>query len=561
MLFPVKPLPLLTLKLLAAYVSRPSSASSLKWHTCDPTVVTDPSLECAFLEVPLDYHHLGIGNARIAVVKANATAQRRGTVFYNPGGPSISGLAVLNDNASKESLLSVTGGVYDIVTWDPRGVGSLTSPGEVYCFDSIEQYNQLFNGTIEFTGIEETGNFTDPADIKALLSQAPTMQKKYRQVEQLCLSAPSGKFLQYLGTAAAVRDMVAMADALDGPDAPINYIGISYGTLIGAWFVNMFPERVGRVIIDGIINPQTFATQETSTVWDAQQYESSDAVYKGFITGCALTGPQNCAAASEGDGPLDIDAKFQALINAAHDATRKNTSVPLTSGQIRSALLDEMTIPTNWSTFINDFYPQAVSIVKGESGQNLSKRGGSRKLRQDKIQIRRQNQMNETPSYSYQAIFCGDSVDVDPRVNMTDVFKAVIKGTQTVSHMFASVWPSLTCSFWPVRAVERYQGPFNKTLANKIVIASNTYDPVTPLSGAQALAGFLGDSAALVRLNGFGHTSDAEPSECMHNIFVGYMVNGTVPANNTVCEVDTDYEVYPGVTTADILANLPAGDV
>lgn len=101
---------------------------------------------------------------------------------------------------------------------------------------------------------------------------------------------------------------------------------------------------------------------------------------------------------------MDIDAKFQALINAAHDATRKNTSVPLTSGQIRceylltmwtihmilsltsdtANLLDEMTIPTNWSTFINDYYPQAVSIVEGESGQKLS---NALKLRRDKMYV------------------------------------------------------------------------------------------------------------------------------------------------------------------------------
>ncbi len=112
------------------------------------------------------------------------------------------------------------------------------SPGGVFCFDSVEQYNEFFNGTIELTGIEETGNFTDPADIEALLSQAPIMQEKYRQVEQKCLDGPSGKFLRYIGTAAAVRDMVSMANALDGPDTPINYIGVSYGTLIGSWFVN-----------------------------------------------------------------------------------------------------------------------------------------------------------------------------------------------------------------------------------------------------------------------------------------------------------------------------------
>ena len=114
----------------------------------------------------------------------------------------------------------------------------LSSPGEIFCFDSAEEYTTFFNGTIELTGIEETGNFTDPADVDALLAQAPIMQKKYEELGQKCLNSPSGKYLKYIGTAAAVRDMVSIADAIDGPDVPINYFGISYGSLIGSWFVN-----------------------------------------------------------------------------------------------------------------------------------------------------------------------------------------------------------------------------------------------------------------------------------------------------------------------------------
>ena len=64
------------------------------------------------------------------------------------------------------------------------------------------------------------------------------IQKKYEEAGQKCLDSENGKYLQYVGTAAAVRDMVSIANVLDGPDTPINYIGISYGTLIGSWFVN-----------------------------------------------------------------------------------------------------------------------------------------------------------------------------------------------------------------------------------------------------------------------------------------------------------------------------------
>ena len=129
------------------------------------------------------------------------------------------------------------------------------SPGEIFCFDSVEEYNTFFNGTIELTGIEETGNFSDPADVQALLSQASLMQKKYEQVGKKCLKAPNGKFLRYIGTAAAVRDMVSIANIIDGPDVPINYIGNSYGTLVGSWFVNS--ESDGTVILLCTISDNT----------------------------------------------------------------------------------------------------------------------------------------------------------------------------------------------------------------------------------------------------------------------------------------------------------------
>ena len=62
---------------------------------------------------------------------------------------------------------------------------------------------------------------------------------------------------------------------------------------------------------------------------------STDTIYKALITGCALTGPSGCAVASVGDGPLDIDAKVQKLLNTAYNATKLNASVPITSGDIR----------------------------------------------------------------------------------------------------------------------------------------------------------------------------------------------------------------------------------
>ena len=84
-------------------------------------MVNDTSLQCGSLDVPLDYHDPKIGTARLAFVKVNATGARRGTVFFNPGGPGGSGVQSVSEN--KDQLLALTGGLYDVVGWDPRGVG------------------------------------------------------------------------------------------------------------------------------------------------------------------------------------------------------------------------------------------------------------------------------------------------------------------------------------------------------------------------------------------------------------------------------------------------------
>ncbi|RPD70714.1 hypothetical protein L226DRAFT_574603 [Lentinus tigrinus ALCF2SS1-7] len=88
---------------------------------------------------------------------------------------------------------------------------------------------------------------------------------------------------------------------------------------------------------------------------------------------------------------------------------------------------------------------------------------------------------------------------------MEEQFKGIINNAQNISYLFGTHWPALEylCAYWPVRAIEWYQGPFNKKLANKIIVAPNVYGPITPLASAEEVARQLGDSAVLVKQNGF----------------------------------------------------------
>ncbi|OJT07419.1 hypothetical protein TRAPUB_1739 [Trametes pubescens] len=532
-----------------------SSAAAIQWATCDPALAIDPSLSCGFFEVPLDYHNASVGIGKLALIKANATASRRGTMFLNPGGPGVSGIETLNSISAL--VLNSTGGEFDIVSWDPRGVGSLTVPGDVFCFDSVDDYNTFWNGTVELNGIEMTGNFTDQADIDRLMSQAPLTQTKYEELGQRCMNHSDGSILQYIGTAATVRDMVAMAHALDGPGGLINYWGQSYGTLLGAWFIGMFPDRVGRVILDGVLDPTLFGTEEAALAWSALLVDD-DHAYEGFYTACALAGSENCTLASPGQSPAEVDDNIQSLLKAAHDFTlAADGPVAVTSGIIRATMRPEIYFPSGWADLANTVLPKLAQGVQQEVGNGSSKGTGGMSVARSWLGKRSES---DTVPYTTQAILCGDSVNLT-ETGIAEVFENIIKTSQNISHMFASAWPfaSYYCSTWPVRAVERFQGSFsNLTLANRVLVIGNTFDPATPFSSAKNLTDTLGDQAAIVRLNTFGHTTLAAPSACIGDIVRAYMKDGTLPEdNNTVCEVDLDFEIFPGVTVESVMANLP----
>ncbi|RPD59757.1 alpha/beta-hydrolase [Lentinus tigrinus ALCF2SS1-6] len=522
--------------------------TQVNWAPCDPNFVfANAPVDCAFFQIPLDYQDVSAGIGRLSLIKVNATGQRKGTLFVNPGGPGESGVSYLAFSAP--DILNTTGGNYDIVSWDPRGVGIDTVPNEILCLNRSD-YTAFFNGTIEQTGIQWGGNFTDPMDIAALDAQAPVMEEKYKQLGQKCMDAASGTTLKYIGTAANARDMAALADALDGLGSPVNYWGISYGTLLGAWFVNMFPDRVGHVILDGVVNILDTAQKQSFLSW-GDKIHDADKVFQGFTTACALAGPSVCNVTSEGWSGTDVMHLFDSMIDAAHAAEVKNGWVPVPSNSLRSALFTVMYEPVLWQSYAGEF-ARLFKTVQTEWAPPTNTSIQSRS------KSRRQSVPQDGVSFAEAAIYCADGIDSDG-TTMSGLFDYIVNVTRTVSPLIGATWPidAFYCSFWPARAVERYTGPFNKTLGNKVLVIGNTADPITPFRQAKQLADLMGSSATLIRQNGFGHASLAQRSSCVTNVIQAYLNNDTLPEDDcTMCEVDDDDELFTGVTTREVIAQL-----
>ncbi|QRV77215.1 Abhydrolase domain-containing protein [Ceratobasidium sp. AG-Ba] len=510
----------------------------IQWKLCGKN--SNSTLECGRFEVPLDYANEAAGKASLFVARYPATKQPKlGTLFMNPGGPGESGANFVGNDV----IMNTVGGQYDLVSWDPRGVGNSIPLAE--CFSNASEEEAFWKDTIPRTGLEARSNFThDPADLQAFYGQVPEVDRLLTELGKKCVEYSPGTF-QYLGSVAAVRDMVALHNLLEGADKPLNYWGFSYGTIIGIYFVNMFPNRVGRVVIDGVVDPVYWANLPPYEMWSINA-ESTDEALNGFVTACAAAGPTGCAIASEGSTPDSLRDELRQIIDLAYDYKKSNG----TSAEF-GILFQGMYSPAQW--------PEVARTIL--TARNFLTSNGTLTKRSLSLPEKRQTNATEKASaYGRQSITCADAIDAG-NTTTRDVFDEMVRVTRDVSQMFGPAFEigGFYCHRWPVRAVERYTGPWNKKLANPILVIGNEADPVTPYRSAKSVADALGDSAVLVEQDDYGHASLAMHSDCTFKILNNYFLKSQLPSTDQFC--GTNQQLFPGPgVTKSYLAALSASN-
>ncbi|KAI9324326.1 TAP-like protein-domain-containing protein, partial [Zopfochytrium polystomum] len=491
------------------------------WKKCN-----DGTLYCGSLPVPLD--HLNASDRRvisIAVVKYPAQAEPRlGTLFVNPGGPGGSGAGFVKGAGRLISLL--TGGHHDILGFDPRGVGA-SHP--VICYPSAAAH----------AAADIAGQSFAPPGLRDSGTSVPAFGALSAAIAANC-RARSPDVLPFISTASTSRDMDLLRAAL-GEDK-LNYWGLSYGTFLGISYVNMFPDRVGAVVLDGVVDPTTYT--RTAEAWTRSALEDTEAVVDGFGREC------EAAAAAEPLGcPLaglvsDSRPTVAALLRGALDdldagpaALATGSAVPFLSGvHAAQALLSALYRPATWPTAAAAFYALldpvrrdagplarflgAVPADGGDDGVYCPATDGSGRN-------------------GFLAVKCADGdVEAGGGAEWEIVARRV---EEEVSPLFGRAWAYMLrpCSFWP-RPVERFAGPWSNTLSNKVLLIGNTLDPVTPLGSAKVAASAMTEAnSVLLTQKGYGHCSLAQFSTCTVKSIQSFFTNGTLPEPGTVCEADT----------------------
>ena len=471
----------------------------VEWYDCVGTGGMEKSAEktgfqCAKVTVPLDYSQPDGQTIEIAMKKHLATGSvRQGTLFMNPGGPGGSGV----DNVGAMATTTFAGvqRAYDIIGFDPRGIGSSTA---ITC--STEAEAKAMEGV---SPVDAAG-----APV-AFEKRATVMSERFKQLEADCASRTKPtELLDHVDTVSVARDLDILR-ALSG-DQKLNYAGFSYGTYLGATYAELFPANTGRLVLDGALDPSLSYSERRQG-----QARGFERALRNYVAWCQSG--QSCPLTGDTDaGVKQVGDVFTSANQSPVPSSDPNR--PVTGEEMKRIV-----------GFVLYFPESSWSAVSEALGQVINEHDASA-FRAMADQIAAQPQVNAGANIG---INCLDyRVEGDMAT-----WTAQSKELERIAPRFATVTEAgdLGCQAWGHTGTQPSKALHAKGAAPILVIGT-TGDPATPYEWAEALADQL-DSGQLLTWEGNGHAAytNSGHGPCVTQAVDTYLLTGTMPKKGLTC--------------------------
>lgn len=462
----------------------------IEWHDCGKR------LQCAHVRVPLDWDRRDGRTIRLAVIRhlASRPNERVGSLFFNPGGPGVSGVHDVRAHGAEFDAMGH--GRFDVVSWDPRGVGEST---HVECFRDERSQARFWGRVLVPTTAAASRRYS----------------RKTIAYTRRC-GEMSGRLLRHVSTADTARDLDYLRRLVG--ERRLTYLGWSYGTFIGQTYANMFPARVRAMVLDGAVDPvPTVAGIEARL---ANNLSSTDLGFQKFEALCQGAGAPRCALAGHGQPVARRVSKLLARARR-HPIPAPSASPPgrLNYGELLTALYGPLNSPASWPGLARD-----LEAAADGDGSALA------------TQARGLKEPIRTALVPSQAINCADSHARRGPAAWPRVIHR-LTGVSRIRGPLLGWWLWAPCTTWPVKSADRYTGPWNATTKNPILVVGTTFDPATSFENARRIARKLGN-AVLLTHRGYGHVSTSDPSACVEAATRRYLVHVDAPPRGTVCPSD-----------------------
>ncbi|KAK0633897.1 TAP-like protein-domain-containing protein [Immersiella caudata] len=513
------------------FVAQACSSAKIEWGPCkDGEFNTTLTVQCGTLNVPLDYtSQVSNESLDLEVVKLLAPVQpSQGSIQLNFGGPGVPTRELVV--AVGPILQILSGGAYDLIGFDPRGTGK-TLP--FICTD-----NDFIKGQMLSEGLRST-------------LESDTMERRVweraRLDANICRSRGNGnKTGELAGTAFVARDIMSVAEAT-GEDGLLRYWGFSYGTTLGATLVAMFPDKVDKVILDGVQNAHEYYHAHA----DYEEWTDSDPIFSYFFESCLTAPPGRCALAALNKTASELERDAWTFIESVRAAPIPAGTTLIDAATFKGYILGQLKYTGGWPAFSSVL----ATLLYGSRGEAV-------RVLEAIVEEAEANGELGIDGFDIQtslwAIHCGDRtvrLDSWEAQEADGVFKRLYNTSRLVGDIVAPI--SASCAQWPWRAKETYKGDFQVATRKPVLVASNTRDSHTPLRSAKNLtAGFEG--SGLLEVNATGHATLNAPSVCGYLATVGYWLNGTLPEKGSVCEAPHPYAEYGWDNVLEEVTGSPA---
>lgn len=462
----------------------PFYSQVLTWSNCGS------GLQCSTATAPLEWKDPSVGSIELALVRHVTTdGSRVGSLLVNPGGPGGSGYDFVKDSLdyAVDARLKKS---FDIVGFDPRGVGRSTA---VKCYDPAQMDQYLFGLT------------SAPRGTDAWIAEQETTATEFGAA----CAKNTGALLGDVDTVSAAHDLDLLRAVLG--DSQLYYLGYSYGTYLGATYAGLYPGKVGRLVLDGALDPA--ASYFDVSITQAQGFESALSAYlKDCLSGsdCPFDGTVDSALAT-----------ISALLKSV------DTS-PITATDGRQLGADTLITAIIFPLYQRDAWPALsdmfVSLMHGDADKAFS-------FADAYYGRTAEGTYQDNSTEAFTAINCLDYTFNDDPAAMRAQAAEIAAAAPVFGPYFG--FGDIGCANWPYTStIER--GEIHAPGAAPILVVGTTNDPATPYEWAVSLAKQL-DSGHLVTYKGEGHTAYNKSNSCVNNAVDDYLIKGTVPAADPMC--------------------------
>jgi pimeloyl-ACP methyl ester carboxylesterase len=453
-------------------------------------------LDSTQVEVPLDWAEPDGETIEIAIMRHKAAGDSLGSLLMNPGGPGGSGYDYVRDYAQYVVSPDVLE-AFDLIGFDPRGVNHSNA---VVCYTDPGDRDEYLYGT--YDAAYGTPEWVDELTDREIAYAAACEEN-------------TGPLLAHIDAASVAHDMDVIRAVLG--DEKINYLGYSYGTYLGTMYAELFPDKVGKMVLDGAVDPSVSDLDAL-----AFQMGGFESALRAFVADCQASNP-DCPF------PGDVTAAM-AQVRAMLDGIDAKA---LVAGDGRQ--LDSATVGTGIAEYLysDSLWPDLAAMFADLFADSPDSTFAS---------ADDYNGRNPDGTYAdngndvYAAVTCAEGDLGTDSVDTLGGIPVLQEKAPTIGDYFGyddTFVLDALCSNWPYPTPD-LPTTYDAEGAAPILVIGTSNDPATPYANAVSLSKQL-SSGVLISYEGEGHTIYAQGVECVDSAVDAYFIDGTVPASDPMC--------------------------